>query len=378
MKSWGDTILGDAEQFLREGRIDEARPLLVAHVQKDPSSARGWWLLSMALSDTKQQIDCLERVLRIEPNNAPARTRLSKLKGGISPRPFSAAIETSPPVKQEPPRSFAPFLPEDKQDSPPPHSEPAKKKRSWVLPVSILSVCLFAAAGIVGLILVLRARQQAAPSFIAQPTQSLPGQGLPPAWTPTAASTPTSGAISIPVETPFLALETLPPDPGTIILQSKYGLPIGTAAPDFALENVATGRQERLSSYRGRPVILFFFAANQCSFCDFEAAELQNIYEEYQNDDLVILGINMGGFALGRSGGLEQGSDYRESLGLTYSILNDWEAAAFNLYKGDGFPINYFVDQNGVIVAYHRGSMGYSMINIQVRIMLGLIPTPVP
>src|SRR5687767_7422125 len=109
MKPWGDTVLQDAEQLLREGRIQEARPLLVAHVQKDPSSARGWWLLSMALSDPKQQMDCLERVLRIDPNHAPAQARLSKLKGAVPPSPVPASVQSPAPIKQEAPPAFTPF-----------------------------------------------------------------------------------------------------------------------------------------------------------------------------------------------------------------------------------------------------------------------------
>lgn len=380
MKSWGDTVLGDAEQMLREGRIGEARPLLVAYVQKDPSSARAWWLLSMALSDPKQQIDCLERVLRIDPNNAPARTRLSKLRGEAPPRPISVSFETSPPVRQEAPHKFSTVPPEVQEPLEPKHPA-VKKKANWVVPVSILMVCLCAA---VGIIVLLGIRQRVALPFISQPTQApslpsetVPALGLPPTWTATITYTaPPTRTLIASLSTPDL-ITTLT---ATDIPSSNVGLAPGTDAPDFTLKDVANGKQTSLSDYRGHPVIIFFFwAAASCNYCAYEAPALQKIYEDYGDAGLVVLGIDGSGFgAGGEDAGGELARAFRDKYSLTFPILNGWEAIVFRQYKGTGFPINYFVDSKGKISSSSFGALDYSSLNIRVRVMLNLIPTAIP
>jgi hypothetical protein len=68
-----------AAEHLQAGRIDQARAILIALVRQNPNSEKGWLLLSRTLNDRKQQTDCLERVLAINPNNTEARERLTQL-----------------------------------------------------------------------------------------------------------------------------------------------------------------------------------------------------------------------------------------------------------------------------------------------------------
>ena len=97
--------LQHAEQLLREGNKQEARTVLVEYVRSNPSSTRGWWMLSFALTDPKQQIECVERVLRLDPNYAPARARLEKLKGNINTQLSIPPFAESAP---QPARQVAP------------------------------------------------------------------------------------------------------------------------------------------------------------------------------------------------------------------------------------------------------------------------------
>jgi len=45
------------------------------------------------------------------------------------------------------------------------------------------------------------------------------------------------------------------------ILSCSGGLPSEFPAPDFAIKDVFTGKDIVLSAYKGRPVILYFFAS---------------------------------------------------------------------------------------------------------------------
>ena len=76
--------LRKAVELMRGGDSGAARTLLIDHVMRNPGSELGWMLLSYVLVDRAQQVDCLERVLRINPQNEKARERLAEL---ITPPP---------------------------------------------------------------------------------------------------------------------------------------------------------------------------------------------------------------------------------------------------------------------------------------------------
>ncbi len=348
MQPRGNTVLQDAEGLLRERRLDEARSLLTDYLQKNPSSARGWWLLSFAITDVGQQIECLERVLQIDPQNAATQARLGKLKAaGVSP-----------------------FLPETDSNSllarSAPRSSIVKRRPNWVLPVSILSVFLCLTVGVAGFALVLKNRQPAAE----QPTQSplLPGQstptllGLPPTWTPTITLTPAPTHTRLPELDVNLTATEIP--------NSTMGIATGMDAPDFTLRDVSTGEQVTLSSYNGQPVIIFFFTS-WSAYSQGQAPALLQIHEEFQNKNVMILAVSVGEDA-------DSARAFRESNGLSFPVLRDPDAEIFFQYKGTHVPLNYFVDSNGKVSTFKRGMMDYSMLNIQVRVLLGLIPTVSP
>ncbi len=68
-----------AEDYLQAGKPQLAQSLLTEFVRQNPASERGWLLLSQAVTGQSQKIDCLQRVLRINPANAEAQTRLTRL-----------------------------------------------------------------------------------------------------------------------------------------------------------------------------------------------------------------------------------------------------------------------------------------------------------
>jgi peroxiredoxin Q/BCP len=65
----------------------------------------------------------------------------------------------------------------------------------------------------------------------------------------------------------------------------------GIQAPDFALqdENNVT---RRLSDFRGRPVVLYFYPNDDTPGCTTEACGFRDDYSAYVNADVVILGVS--------------------------------------------------------------------------------------
>ena len=68
-------------------------------------------------------------------------------------------------------------------------------------------------------------------------------------------------------------------------------IPSGVQAPDFSLpdENNIT---RRLSDFRGRTVVLYFYPKDDTQGCTTEACAFRDDYSDYVKADLVVLGVS--------------------------------------------------------------------------------------
>ncbi|HLC33534.1 MAG TPA: hypothetical protein VJJ70_00860 [Anaerolineales bacterium] len=107
--------LRKAVELMRGGDSGAARTLLIDHVMRNPGSELGWMLLSYVLVDRAQQVDCLERVLRINPQNEKARERLAELITPPPPMRAAAppAVAAAGPAAAEETPATPPFVPEE-------------------------------------------------------------------------------------------------------------------------------------------------------------------------------------------------------------------------------------------------------------------------
>ncbi len=116
---------------------------------------------------------------------------------------------------------------------------------------------------------------------------------------------------------------------------------IGQPAPDFTLAT-PDGQTFSLSSFRGRPVILYFWAS-WCSFCRSEMPGLNATFETQRDaNDLVVLGINI----------LEDASTvrmYLQGLGVSFPVLLDLDGSTAQKYLVRALPSYYFVDRDGIL-----------------------------
>ena len=65
----------------------------------------------------------------------------------------------------------------------------------------------------------------------------------------------------------------------------------GTQAPDFSLPD-ENNVIRRLSDFRGRPVVLYFYPKDDTPGCTTEACNFRDDYSVYVNANLVILGVS--------------------------------------------------------------------------------------
>ncbi len=118
-------------------------------------------------------------------------------------------------------------------------------------------------------------------------------------------------------------------------------------APDFTLLN-AQGEEKSLSDFKGKVVILNFWAI-WCPPCKIEIPHLVDLYEEYKDDGLEIIGISMDWNAQRIVG------PFAEENGMEYTVLlGDNEIA--DLYGGIlTIPVTFVIDRDGGITKRYLG-----------------------
>ncbi len=127
----------------------------------------------------------------------------------------------------------------------------------------------------------------------------------------------------------------------------------GDLAPDFSLVAL-NGETVSLSQFRGQPVLINFWAV-WCAFCRLEMPDIQKAYDEYQDEGLVVLGVNVGEDA-------QTAEPFIQEMGVTFSILFDRDARVMRVYRLRGLPTTVIVDREGVIRAIHLGLIEYQDI----------------
>lgn len=163
----------------------------------------------------------------------------------------------------------------------------------------------------------------------------------------TTTPSPTSVILPQPTVTPPLTItSTITPLP-TI---RPLGKPVqGEVAPDFTLMDTRSGETVTLSDLTGQPVLITFWAT-WCGYCREEMPTIQDEYEKYQDDGLVILAVDVGD---SRSDVLS----YADQIELTFNLLLDSDSDVSELYRVQGFPTKFFVRRDSVIEMVYVGSL---------------------
>ena len=68
-------------------------------------------------------------------------------------------------------------------------------------------------------------------------------------------------------------------------------LEVGMMAPDFSLMG-SDGKEHKLSDYKGKRVILYFYPKDNTPGCSLEAQDFKAHHEEFLNKNTVILGVS--------------------------------------------------------------------------------------
>ena len=121
----------------------------------------------------------------------------------------------------------------------------------------------------------------------------------------------------------------------------------GYTAPGFALEDI-NGKTVSLSSFKGKPVLLNFWAT-WCPYCRKERAHLSSLYEKYREKDLVVISIST-------DSSVEKLKRFMKDNPAPFIVLSDSGRMAAPKYGIKGLPTSFLVDRNGKVV---RELVGY-------------------
>lgn len=121
-------------------------------------------------------------------------------------------------------------------------------------------------------------------------------------------------------------------------------------AIDFELEDI-NGNKISLEQLKGKKVFLNFWAT-WCPPCRLEMPELEKLYQETKDTDLVILAIDLGEDQ-------ETVKSFIKQNNYNFTVLLDSVQEVADNYKINSIPTSFFIDEDGYIVNRKIGAMTY-------------------
>ena len=130
-------------------------------------------------------------------------------------------------------------------------------------------------------------------------------------------------------------------------------------AREFAFKDMQ-GQEQRLSSYRGKWVLVNFWAT-WCSPCLEEIPELVSLHNAHKDNDLVVIGI-----ALDYSS--PKGvMDFAEQHAMSYPIVLGTHKMAEQVGEVGVLPTTYLFDPTGQQVAHQEGILTRDNVEEYIR-----------
>jgi peroxiredoxin len=133
-------------------------------------------------------------------------------------------------------------------------------------------------------------------------------------------------------------------------------------APDFQLQD-AEGNSIRLSAYKGKVVLLDFWAT-WCAPCKASMPWMNELSKKYAGDGLVVIGVSMD------AEGWQVIKPFVEKMQITYPILLGTPRVAYLYGDLDSLPLAFFVDRSQRVAAIHPGAASRKDFEKTIRLLL--------
>jgi peroxiredoxin len=118
-------------------------------------------------------------------------------------------------------------------------------------------------------------------------------------------------------------------------------------APDFALQD-ATGHTVKLSDYRGKVVLLDFWAT-WCGPCKIEIPWFQEFERQNKDKGFAVIGVAMD------DEGWDVVKPFAQQRGINYRLVMGDDTVAQKFGGVDALPTTFLIDREGRIASVHIG-----------------------
>jgi peroxiredoxin len=127
---------------------------------------------------------------------------------------------------------------------------------------------------------------------------------------------------------------------------AEEGPAVGKRAPDVTL-SAPDGRTAKLSDYRGKPVVLHFWAT-WCGPCIGELPLIADLTAR-NSSDLTVLAVNCAEMD-------RQVSSFLSARALALNVMMDRDFLISKTYNVDAIPQTYLIDSEGIIRSVRVGA----------------------
>ena len=132
-----------------------------------------------------------------------------------------------------------------------------------------------------------------------------------------------------------------------LLSKGATGVALGEAAPDGPLPRLEGKGTGSLADYRGRWVLVNFWAS-WCIPCRQEAPALEEFQREHGGPRFTVLGIDTRDLS-------GDGQKFARQYGLTYPQLRDGDGQRAHDFGTTGVPENFLIDPRGKLRLLNRG-----------------------
>ncbi|HEX7279955.1 MAG TPA: TlpA disulfide reductase family protein [Solirubrobacterales bacterium] len=143
-----------------------------------------------------------------------------------------------------------------------------------------------------------------------------------------------------------------------LVSKGSSGISVGDAAPTASLPRLEGEGSESLADYRGRWVLVNFWAS-WCLPCREEAPALERFQREHGGPEFTVLGIDSRDIS-------SDGRGFVREYGLSYPQLHDGDGDAAKDYGTTGVPENFLVDPRGKVRLLWRGPVSEEHLREEV------------
>lgn len=133
----------------------------------------------------------------------------------------------------------------------------------------------------------------------------------------------------------------------------------GDLAPDFALPD-ENGKIVKLSDFRGKRVIIYFYPKDDTSGCTKQACAFRDAYPTIEEQNGVVIGISPDGAASHRK--------FRTKYNLPFILLSDVDHAVADRYGAWGEKSMYGAKYQGIIRSHWVIDEQGRVVDAQVKV----------